>query len=73
MIGYKKVDFANFNCTFGDKNKEMGKYFLEVIYPSLQQGYSRKTNNGTYYIDNFEIINVDGLGYVLTRIHIINS
>lgn len=70
MKGYREAELANFNCTFGQEDLGMAVYFMDVIYPALQQDYKRETKNATCYIDNVEIIEVSGLGYVLIGTHI---
>lgn len=70
MKGLKNIDLANFNCTFGEEDEPMGKYFFEILYPALKMGYERKSTSGTYYIDNINIDKIDGLGYVLIGTHI---
>ena len=70
MKGYREAELANFNCTFGQEDLGMAIHFMDVIYPALQQGYKRETKNARYYIDNVEIIEVAGLGYVLVGTHI---
>lgn len=70
MKGYREAELANFNCTFGKENEEMGLYFMDVIYPALREGYSRSTDNATFYIDNVEIVEIAGLGYALIGTHI---
>lgn len=46
----KEVVIANFNCTFGEKDKPMLDYFDNIIYPAFKSGIVREINKDTSYL-----------------------
>lgn len=71
MKGNKKIELANFNCTFGDSHDAMLKYFTKVVYPafcdmSIVREYRINDNSSNkYYFTEIEIIFSEKLGYIL--------
>lgn len=57
MISRKNLYLANFNCTFGEKNYPMLKYFEEIIYPAFTSGIVRKPSyKNEYFFNKVELI-----------------
>lgn len=44
---YKKIEFVNFNCTFGEENEPLLEHFDDVLYPALTAGYTFKKKGMT--------------------------
>lgn len=60
----KSSYIANFNCTFGEKNKPMLPYFESIIYPALSKDFGRLDKQWLIF-ENVKLLFVDDV-YVLS-------
>ncbi len=62
---YKKIEFVNFNCTFGEECSPLLSHFSDILYTALTQGYVFKKNSKTQCrLQNVRIENMND-AYVL--------
>lgn len=62
---YNKIEFVNFNCTFGEKNEPLMNHFSDIFYPALTAGYRfKKKNNTQWRLQNVHIDKLNG-NYVI--------
>lgn len=62
---YTKIEFANFNCTFGEECLPLLNHFSDILYPALTQGYIFKRDDKTQWrLQNVRIDVMNGT-YVL--------
>lgn len=73
MNGYKKLELANFNCTFGDDDEPMLNYFSEIIYPAISSGKRIKNRDKEYLIEDLRLYEIDGLGFILSGLFIMKT
>lgn len=73
MNGHRKIELANFNCTFGDDNEPMLEYFSEIIYPAISSGKRIKNEGKEYLIEELRLYEIDGVGYVLAGLFIMKT
>lgn len=71
MQGNKKIELANFNCTFGDSYEPMLQYFSKIVYPSfndislIREFKIDDNSSNKYYFTEMEIVSSEKLGYIL--------
>lgn len=51
----KKMNFANFNVTYGEEELPMLTYFSDIIFPAFCSKLHREVNNSYYYFDYVEV------------------
>lgn len=56
MNELKELDIANFNCTFGEKDEPMLKYFQNIIFPAFTSNIVRKVKGNEYFFYNVGIV-----------------
>jgi hypothetical protein len=54
----RELIIANFNCTFGEKNKPMLEYFDEILYPSFIADIKKvnKKSKDEYFFTNVKLV-----------------
>lgn len=63
---HKEISFANFNCTFGNTNEPMLKYFKEILLPAFSQGFIRKTkSDASLFFTNVRLLEIKNDEFVL--------
>lgn len=71
MKGNKKIELANFNCTFGDSYEPMLQYFNKIVYPAfcdidiIREYKVDENSSNKYYFTEIEIVFNENLGYIL--------
>ncbi|WP_422487210.1 hypothetical protein [Gudongella sp. DL1XJH-153] len=74
MKGHKKIEMANFNCTFGDKDEPMLTHFKDIMYPALKSSKRRIEKDGNqYFIEELRVYNTQDLGVILVGLHILKT
>lgn len=53
------VTIANFNVTFGDKDRPLLEYFEEIVYPAFRGGFVRKLKQSSGQFDKYYFIDVE--------------
>lgn len=65
----KRLYIADFNCTFGNENYPLLKYFEEVIYPAFKSGKVRKPSyKNEYFFYNVKLKKYEEDQFVLSGI-----
>lgn len=70
----KVVEYANFNCVFGDKKEPLLSNLRELFLPALKSSENIfKTEDLSYKVDSVKILKYDHYGYCITGRFIKNT
>lgn len=74
LKGHKKIEMANFNCTFGENDDPMLLHFIDTIYPAINSSIRRKESNGNqYFIEDVRLYNTKDLGIIMVGLHVLKT